>query len=76
MQDNICDISVNILISEVGHVIEAGSEPTPCQVDIKTPCELTFSASISGCYNVESITSPIDKLNVKIGDDKLSASVS
>ncbi|XP_076104765.1 von Willebrand factor A domain-containing protein 5A-like [Mytilus galloprovincialis] len=60
---------------EVGHAIESGSEPTPSQVDIKTPCELTFSASISGCYNVESITSPIDKLNVKIGDDKLSASV-
>ncbi|XP_071169761.1 von Willebrand factor A domain-containing protein 5A-like [Mytilus edulis] len=60
---------------EVGHAIEAGSEPTPNQVDIGTPCELTFSASISGCYNVESITSPIDKLNVKISDDKLSASV-
>ncbi|XP_063434587.1 von Willebrand factor A domain-containing protein 5A-like isoform X2 [Mytilus trossulus] len=60
---------------EVGNVIEAGSESTPNQVDIGTPCKLTFSASISGCYNVESITSPIDKLNVKISDDKLSASV-
>ncbi|CAC5411087.1 unnamed protein product [Mytilus coruscus] len=60
---------------EVGHVIEAGSEPTPSQVDIRTPCKLTFSASISGGYNVESITSPIDKLNVKISEDKLSASV-
>lgn len=60
---------------EVEHVIEAGSEPTPSQVDIRTPCKLTFSASISGGYNVESITSPIDKLNVKISEDKLSASV-
>ncbi|XP_071167544.1 von Willebrand factor A domain-containing protein 5A-like isoform X2 [Mytilus edulis] len=59
----------------VGHYVEPGSESSPGQVDIRTPCRFTFSAAVSGCYNIKSVSSPNDKLNVKVNEDKSSASI-
>ncbi|VDI27450.1 Hypothetical predicted protein [Mytilus galloprovincialis] len=57
----------------VGHYVEPGSESSPGQVDIRTPCRFTFSAAVSGCYNIKSVSSPNDKLNVKVNGDNSSA---
>jgi len=62
-------------ISEVGHLVEAGSALSPGQVDIKTPCKLIFSSSISGRHKINAVTSSNDKFNVTISEDKLSAVV-
>ncbi|CAG2188436.1 unnamed protein product [Mytilus edulis] len=59
----------------VGHYVEPGSESSPGQVDIRTPCKFTFSAAVSGCYNIKSVSSPNDKFNVKVNEDKSSASI-
>ncbi|CAG2243183.1 unnamed protein product [Mytilus edulis] len=56
-----------------GHYVEPGSESSPGQVDIRTPCKFTFSAAVSGCYNIKSVSSPNDKLDVKVNGDNLSA---
>ena len=58
---------------EVGHLVEAGSAPSPGQVNIKTPCKLIFSSSVSGRHKINAVTSSNDKFNVTISDDKLSA---
>ncbi|CAC5412219.1 unnamed protein product [Mytilus coruscus] len=60
---------------DVGHYVEPGSESSPGQVDIRTPCKLTFSAAVSGCYKIKFVSSSNDKLNVKVNEDKLSASI-
>ncbi|XP_052099163.1 von Willebrand factor A domain-containing protein 5A-like isoform X2 [Mytilus californianus] len=60
---------------DVGHYVEPGSESSPGQVNIRTPCKLTFSAAVSGCYKIKSVSSSYDKLNVKVNGDKLSASI-
>ena len=58
---------------EVGHLVVAGSAPSPGQVNIKTPCKLIFSSSVSGRHKINAVTSSNDKFNVTISDDKLSA---
>ncbi|XP_063435543.1 von Willebrand factor A domain-containing protein 5A-like [Mytilus trossulus] len=58
---------------DVGQYVEPGSESSPGQVDIRTPCKFTFSAAVSGCYKIKSVSSPNDKLNVKVNEDKFSA---
>ncbi|XP_076101131.1 von Willebrand factor A domain-containing protein 5A-like [Mytilus galloprovincialis] len=58
---------------DVTHYGDTGNESSLGQVDIRTPCKVTFSAAVSGCYNIKSVSSPKDKLNVKVNGDNLSA---
>ncbi|XP_076102079.1 von Willebrand factor A domain-containing protein 5A-like isoform X2 [Mytilus galloprovincialis] len=60
---------------DVGHCIVPGREFIPGKVEIRNPCLLSFSATLSGCYSIKDVSSPYDKLNVKINEDKLSASI-
>ncbi|CAC5422000.1 unnamed protein product [Mytilus coruscus] len=51
------------------------SQPSPGEIDIKSPCILTFNSTITGRYRINSVSSSKDKLNITYNKYKTSADI-